>query len=115
LVFAFAGNALAVGVYKTIGTSGNTTLATSTTRTSTFTAQISSNSDFGSNPPDAGVNIRVYRGTSRYTNDITFEASDVPSYQYRSYLYNTTTGTFKAISNLNDETASIVFSGNLYF
>jgi len=116
LVFAFIGSAMAVGVYKEVDLNETLTLATSSTRSDTFTAQISINSKFNSNPSSAGINIRVYRYTSRYTNNITFKASDVPSYQTRSYIYSTTTGPFKAMSNLNSSaTQSITFSGNLYF
>lgn len=116
LVFAFISSAMAVGVYKEVGLNETLTLATSSTRSDTFTAQISSNSQFNSNPSRAGINVRVYRYTTKYTSTLTFKSSDVPSYKTSSYTYPTKTGTFKAMSNLNSYAMeSITFSGNLYF
>lgn len=106
---------MAVGVYKEVNPGVTVTLATGTrTSTSNFIVQISSNSSFYGYTT-TGINVRGYRGTSRYSNAITFYSSDVPDYVQRDYLYSNT-GTITAKSNLTSGAAyKVTFSGNIYF
>lgn len=117
LVFAFAGSAMAVGVYQWFDP-GDTNYPASGTRTPTtnFRVQMNGNSNFNGNADSAGVNFRAVIGTAKCSNDLTFKIGDLNKYKSSPYTSGTTTSTFRAKENLNISQGNpILFSGNIYF
>lgn len=118
LVFAFAGSALAVGVYKTFSPGVNYSNVASGTRTETskFTVQISVNSNFNGNPDNAGINFRAMRGTNNGSYAVTLKSC--PGYKSSSYIYNFDQNACTYTTKVNltsNATNTITFSGYIYF
>ena len=118
LVFAFAGSALALGLYRTY--SPNTNYYNQGTGTKTATSQFwvtkNSNCNFNGNPADAGVNFRARYGSQNASNAVTIKSNMLSD--FADYLpgYDGTVWTLTLKVNLNSAaTKSITFSGNIYF
>ncbi len=118
LVFAVAGSAMAVGVYKVYqpGTTYTNQASGTRTRTSKFTVQINANSNFNGNPETAGINFRAMRGTSNGSYTITLKSC--PGYKTQDYIYDYSASACTYTTKVNltsNATNSITFSGNIYF
>ncbi|MEG0836171.1 MAG: hypothetical protein RR413_12090 [Christensenellaceae bacterium] len=118
LVFAFAGSALALGLYRTY--KPNTNYYNEGTGTKTATSQFyvtkNSNCNFNGNPVKAGVNLRAMDGTANASNTVTIKSSMTSDFADYLPNYIGSVWTLALKVNLNTyATNYIVFSGNIYF
>lgn len=118
LVFAFAGSALALGLYRTY--KPNTNYYNQGTGTKAADSQFwvtkNSNCNFNGNPVDAGVNFRAMSGTQNASYAVTIKSS--MSSDFSDYLagFAGSVWTLTLKVNLNSKaTKDITFSGNIYF
>lgn len=118
LVFAFAGSALALGLYRTYQPNTNYyNQGTGTkTETSRFYVTKNSNCNFNGNPADAGVNFRARYVSQNASNAVTIKSNTLSDFADYLSGYDGTVWTLTLKANFNTKaTKYIVFSGNIYF